>query len=158
MVPLEKADAQTSYDSRHHFKMARILPASAVLLLLIGVTCAQSPKGCYTGDETTVSAEASSDDMTNEDCAADCGAKGHAYSATGEGQYCTCMSEAEMQTLTLAPSVKCDSPCTGDLAQKCGGVDDNVTVWSTGQGTKRSLVEKLRRFLKEWHQMEESRR
>ncbi|XP_066270672.1 uncharacterized protein [Branchiostoma lanceolatum] len=138
--------------------MARILAASAVLLLLIGVTCAQSLKGCYTGDETTVSAEASSSDMTNEDCAADCGAKGHAYSATGEGQYCTCMSEAEMQTLTLAPSVKCDSPCTGDLAQKCGGADDNVTVWSTGQGTKRSLVEKLRRFLKEGHQMEESRR
>ncbi|CAH1251673.1 Hypp9119 [Branchiostoma lanceolatum] len=135
--------------------MTRVLAASAVLLLLIGVTCAQSLKGCYKGDETTVAADEASLDMTNEDCAASCGAKGHAYSATGEGQYCTCFGEAELQALTAATPADCDAPCTGNLAQKCGGADSKVTVWSTGKASKRSLLEKLRKAVKEVRMMEE---
>ncbi|XP_066288127.1 kremen protein 1-like [Branchiostoma lanceolatum] len=135
--------------------MARILAASAVLLLLIGVTSAQSLKGCYRGNEASVSADETSAHMTNEGCAVDCNAKGHAYSATGEGQYCTCMGQAEMQSLTVASDAECDSPCTGDLSQKCGGADDFVTVWITANGTKRSLVERLREALKEGHMTEE---
>ncbi|XP_078577366.1 uncharacterized protein LOC144862600 [Branchiostoma floridae x Branchiostoma japonicum] len=123
--------------------MARILAASAVLLLLIGVVSAQSLIGCYKGDDATISADAESADMTNVDCAAHCGAQGKAYAATGEGKYCTCL--ADLSGLTAAPAAECNSPCTGDhTGDMCGGADGTVTVASTAKSSKRGLVEKLR--------------
>ncbi|XP_078579078.1 uncharacterized protein LOC144863604 isoform X2 [Branchiostoma floridae x Branchiostoma japonicum] len=112
-----------------------------VLLLAIGSGSAQSYQGCYTytGSEDTLTADQASPDMTNADCVQHCAAQGKTYSATGEGKFCSCLAAADLQILSQVPNSRCDVNCTGDLKSKCGGNEQTVTVWSTGQA-KRTLT------------------
>ncbi|XP_078576919.1 uncharacterized protein LOC144862380 [Branchiostoma floridae x Branchiostoma japonicum] len=115
--------------------------SALVLLLAIGSGSAQSHQGCYTytGSEDTLTADQASPDMTNTDCVQQCAAQGKAYSATGEGKFCSCLTAADLQILSQVPNSRCDVSCTGDLKSKCGGNEQIVTVWSTGQA-KRTLT------------------
>ncbi|XP_019622678.1 PREDICTED: WSC domain-containing protein 2-like isoform X2 [Branchiostoma belcheri] len=113
-----------------------------VLLITIGATSAQieSYKGCYTAS-IGLTASGTSQDMVNADCVEHCRTQGMAYSATGEGKHCVCLTAADMQNLSPVSDSQCDVSCTGKLTEKCGGTDETVSVWSTGQG-KRELAAK----------------
>ena len=65
--------------------------------------------------------------MTHAACLNFC--KDSHYAALGNGQNCFCVNK--FPTIDILPESDCNSPCTGDPTQKCGG-SHKWNVYSQG--------------------------
>ncbi|KAK4033004.1 WSC domain-containing protein [Parachaetomium inaequale] len=87
--------------------------------------CAPEERWTTDGPFRTLSgATESSDDMTNQRCAAFCTAQGFKYAGTEWRRECWCgntVAATRQPATTLASLATCDYKCTGDQAQFCGG-------------------------------------
>lgn len=87
--------------------------------------CAPEERWTTDGAFRTLSgASESSDNMTNERCAAFCAARGYKYAGTEWRRECWCgnsVAPTRQPLATLAGLATCDYKCTGDQTQICGG-------------------------------------
>ena len=83
------------------------------------------PQGCYVdaagsgGSRTLNDYTFSSSSMTNQFCANTCASLGYQYSGTGFGDQCWCNNNNPSPTLKASTS--CNTKCSGNGFQTCGG-------------------------------------
>ncbi|CAN0333011.1 unnamed protein product, partial [Ectocarpus fasciculatus] len=81
------------------------------------------------------------DDMTPAECAAICEEGGQDGFAVSRGDLCTCFAEEDTGNFDDRKGGVCDSPCTGDASQSCGGVSafDVYRLIRTGDRNRYQL-------------------
>ncbi len=73
--------------------------------------------------------------MTIEGCVASCAQRGFQYAGTQYGSYCFCgNSYGKYGALTSGEGRKCDTPCSGNSGQMCGGAWANSVYSVSNEG------------------------
>ena len=76
---------------------------------------------CVSNQNQTLVLTVSGDSMTRESCNITCNSEDSTYYALGNGRDCYCGDTVENPK--LLPFPMCDSPCSGDANEMCGGVE-----------------------------------
>ena len=76
---------------------------------------------CVSNQNQTLALTVSGDSMTRESCMTTCDSEDSTYYALGNGRDCYCGDTVENPK--LLPFPMCNSPCSGDANEMCGGVE-----------------------------------
>ena len=75
----------------------------------------------FSNQYQTLTLTISGNSMTRESCKITCNSEDSTYYALGNGRDCYCGDTVENPK--LLPFPMCDSPCSGDANEMCGGVE-----------------------------------
>ena len=77
---------------------------------------------CLSNQFQTLDLTVSGDSMTRESCKVTCNSENSAYYGLGNGRDCYCGNKLD-ENLKILPFPMCDSHCSGDMNEMCGGVE-----------------------------------
>ncbi|KAL3424090.1 WSC domain-containing protein [Phlyctema vagabunda] len=99
-----------------------------------------SSLGCYTDIGRTLAGGAYNDKiaMTTESCINYCTLKGYLYAGTESSEQCFCGMKIASASLK-APITDCNSACSGNTTQSCGGLNRLNMFWSGTIGPQINL-------------------
>ncbi|PHH61538.1 hypothetical protein CDD81_275 [Ophiocordyceps australis] len=113
-------------------KLSSLLLCSSSCLGLCSAASVRLPKlangwvfeGCHVDVGRSLNGPLLSDaELTNEKCMAFCLEKGYPYAGTEYSTECFCGAQLARGAVEDTSQGKCDLPCGGDAAQKCGGLN-----------------------------------
>lgn len=76
--------------------------------------------------------------MTLETCQAYCGNMGYHFAGVYQSEFCSCDDTVFSQSFPLNSAMNCTLPCTGDVAQLCGG-DHGISIYTSPTTTTDNL-------------------